>query len=169
VEVWGECYLQDRLLQIFVKTAFLQSSLVAHPKCAYWQNEMSTKLAKLILLIDSEPYTREVVQACLSDLGGWNVQSVSSTQAGLESLAIEPPDAILLDICLPGMNGMAFIQRLQDHPLGRSIPVILLTTKAYWFTPLQLLKMGVVKTIATPFNPLVLTDVVTQALRQQEL
>ena len=124
---------------------------------------------KLILLIDSEPQTREVLEACLSDLGGWNVQSAASAQAGLESLVLETPDAILLDVFMPGMNGMSYVQRLHAHPQSRSIPVILLTTKAYWFTPQQLEQMGAMKAIATPFDPLILMDTVTQALKQRDL
>ncbi|HEY9627277.1 MAG TPA: response regulator [Coleofasciculaceae cyanobacterium] len=124
---------------------------------------------KLILLIDSEPHTREVLEACLSDLGGWNVQSVASAQAGLESLVLKTPDAILLNMFMPGMNGMSYVQRLHAHPQSRSIPVILLTTKAHCFTPQQLEQMGVMKAIATPFDPLILTDTVTQALKQGDL
>ncbi|MDZ8187711.1 MAG: response regulator [Nostoc sp. ChiSLP02] len=111
---------------------------------------------KTILLIDDEPTIRELVQACLSDLAGWRVVAVPSAQAGLKQLAIEPPDAILLDVLMPGMDSTTFLHRLQENPLTKAIPVILLSVKASWFTSQKLQQLGVVKAIAKPFNPVTL-------------
>jgi len=105
---------------------------------------------KLILLIDDEANVREVVQACLKDLGGWNVLSVASAQEGLKMLSVERPDVILLDVLMPGMDGITFIQQIKDNPLAQAIPVLLLTSKARWFTPRQLQQLGVVDAI--PFG-----------------
>lgn len=69
---------------------------------------------KSILLIDDEASIREVVQACLSDLAAWNVKAVASAQEGLNWLLSERPDVILLDILMPGMDAVMFLQRLRD-------------------------------------------------------
>ncbi|MBW4580778.1 MAG: response regulator [Tildeniella nuda ZEHNDER 1965/U140] len=122
------------------------------------------KPRKSILLIDDEASIQELVQACLSDLAGWTVITVSSAQEGLKRLAVERPDAILLDILMPGMNGTTFIHTLHENPATRSIPVILLSVQARYFTPQKLRRLGVVDAIAKPFNPVTLPETIAQAL-----
>lgn len=107
---------------------------------------------------------REVMQACLCDIGGWNVVAAASAQEGLEVLLVEEPDAILLDISMPDVDGWGFIQRARNNPLVRSIPVILISAKASWFTPQQLQQLGVAGAIAKPFNPLTLSSQVAALL-----
>lgn len=119
---------------------------------------------KLILLVDNETNVREVVQACLQDLGGWDVQSVASAQEGLDRAAAVQPDAIVLDISLPGIDSFTFLQQLRANPVTQLIPVVLLTAKARWFSPQQLLPFGVAGAIAKPFNPISLTNEIADAL-----
>ncbi|MBV9389531.1 MAG: response regulator [Chroococcidiopsidaceae cyanobacterium CP_BM_ER_R8_30] len=121
-------------------------------------------LTKSVLLIEDEANVREIIQACLSDIGGWNVQAFSSAQAGLRHLATERPDVIVVDVLMPGMDGVAFIHQLRDNPSNRSIPVILLTVKARWFTPQELHRLGVVEAIAKPFDAATLSSRISSAL-----
>jgi CheY-like chemotaxis protein len=126
---------------------------------------MASVTAKTILLIDDEASVRELVDACLSDLAGWNVITVASAQEGLKQLTIAHPDAILLDVLMPGMDAITFVQRLHQNPLTQSIPVLLLTVRAPWFTPGKLQQLGIVAAIAKPFNPVTLPNVIAHALR----
>lgn len=119
---------------------------------------------KLVLLVDDEAHVREVVEACLKDLGGWNVQSVASGHEGLDKLAVVQPDAIVLDISMPGMDGFMFLRQLRTNPLTQSIPVVLLTARARWFTLKQLQSFGVVGAIAKPFNSVSLTQEIAKNL-----
>jgi CheY-like chemotaxis protein len=119
---------------------------------------------KRILLIDHEVHVSEVVQACLNDLGGWDVLSVASAWEGLNQAMAAQPDAIVLDISMPGMDGFAFLQQLRANPVTQSIPVVLLTAKARWFTPQQLQQLGLAGAIAKPFHPLSLTNEIAKAL-----
>ncbi|OKH45279.1 response regulator [Scytonema sp. HK-05] len=119
---------------------------------------------KKILLIDDEATIRELVQVCLSDLAGWNVVTVASAQAGLKQLAIERPDAIILDVLMPGMDAITFLHRLQQNPLTKAIPVIFLSVRSAWFTSQKLYSLGVVKAIAKPFNPVTLPGAIARAL-----
>lgn len=82
---------------------------------------------KRVLIIDDETRIREVVQACLETMGGWEVLTAASVKEGLVKAEAEQPDAILLDIMMPGMGGLAFLQRQQAIPAIQSIPVIFLT------------------------------------------
>jgi CheY-like chemotaxis protein len=119
---------------------------------------------KLVLLVDNEANVREVVQACLQDLGGWDVQSVASAQEGLDTAVTVQPDAIVLDISMLEIDGLAFLQKLRANPLTQLIPVVLLTAKARWFTAQQLQSFGVAGAIAKPFNPISLTNQIAKAL-----
>ena len=119
---------------------------------------------KLVLLVDNEANVREVVQACLQDLGGWEVQSVASAQEGLDRAVAVQPDAIVLDISMPGIDGFAFLQQLRANPVTQLIPVVLLTAKARWFSPQQLQPFGVAGAIAKPFNPVSLTNEIAKAI-----
>jgi CheY-like chemotaxis protein len=119
---------------------------------------------KRILIVDDEVHVREVVQTCLETLGGWDVLSVASGREGLLKAEAEQPDAILLDVMMPGMDGLAFLRQLRSNPATQDIPVVLLTAMAHRFNQQQLLELGVRGAIAKPFNPVLLTDQIASAL-----
>ncbi|HHP7245267.1 MAG TPA: response regulator [Elainellaceae cyanobacterium] len=121
-------------------------------------------LTKVILLIDDEANVREIVHACLTDLGGWDVVSVASMQEGLAFLDVTQPDAILLDIMSSQADGVSFLETLKQHTLLSEIPVMLLTAKARWFTSQQLEQLGVKGAIAKPFNPVALPQQLAHTL-----
>ncbi len=119
---------------------------------------------KLILLIDREVSVREVLQVCLSHIGGWDVLSVSSLQEGLEILLTNKPDAIVLDDPLLGMDNLSSVQEFRNHPLTASIPIVLVTARARWFSSCQLKQLGIVGAIAKPFDPMTLPEQLAKLL-----
>jgi CheY-like chemotaxis protein len=119
---------------------------------------------KQILVVDDEATVREVVAICLKKLGGWQVLKASSGYEGLELAQSEPVDAILLDVMMPGMDGITFLQRLRSSPETEDIPVILLTAHAYIAQSELLPTLGVNVAIAKPFEPVKLVSQVAEAL-----
>ncbi|WP_206602914.1 response regulator [Leptolyngbya ohadii] len=117
------------------------------------------------MLIDDEESVRELVQTCLCDLAGWNVIAAASAQSGLKQLTTHHPDAILLDLLMPGMDAITFLERLQGNPSTASIPVLLLTVKAHWFTSQKLQQLGIITAISKPFNPVTLPNTIAIALK----
>jgi CheY-like chemotaxis protein len=81
-----------------------------------------------ILIIDDEDDIREVAQVALELVGGWTVLSARSGAEGLAMALEEKPDAILLDVMMPDMDGTATFRQLQAHFETEQIPVLLLTT-----------------------------------------
>ncbi|MDX2100347.1 MAG: response regulator [Leptolyngbyaceae cyanobacterium bins.59] len=122
---------------------------------------------KRILVIDNEPYIQEVTQICLQTIAGWQVITASSGQEGLIQAEQEQPDAILLDVMMPDMDGPTTFQKLQDNPNTRHIPVMLLTAKVQFSDRQRYTEMGVKATIAKPFNPLELAGQIAKAVGWQ--
>jgi CheY-like chemotaxis protein len=120
---------------------------------------------KRILLVDDEAPIRLAVQICLELNNQWEVLVATSGQEGLEMAAIEQPDVILLDIVMPEMDGLTFLQRLRSHPSTRFIPVVLLTATAYLIGATLLKQLDVSGVIAKPFQPLLLESQILEALR----
>jgi CheY-like chemotaxis protein len=119
---------------------------------------------KTILLIDDEPNLAEVISICLSSFKGWNVEVANSGKKGLSIVQTVQPDAILLDVMMPEMDGLTVYQALQKNPATQNIPVIFLTAKVQTSDLKKFAELGVVGTIAKPFEPLVIADQITQLL-----
>jgi CheY-like chemotaxis protein len=87
-----------------------------------------------------------------------------SGQECLEILKTERPNAILLDISMPGMDGFAVCDRLRSDPITRSIPVILLTARVLSSDMAEFAEMGVAGVIPKPFEPTTLPGKVAEML-----
>jgi two-component system alkaline phosphatase synthesis response regulator PhoP len=119
---------------------------------------------KHILLVDDEPDIREVVSLSLEAIGGWRVSSATSGHQGIALARSERPDAILLDVMMPDIDGPATFERLQHDPLTRDIPVILLTAKAGSADHRGFARLGVAGVLTKPFDPTLLSDQVDAIL-----
>jgi DNA-binding response OmpR family regulator len=118
---------------------------------------------KRILVIDDDPWIREIVCICLSEVDNFDVIAASSGGEGLAEVAREHPDAILLDLCMPQMDGMEVLRQLRNCHKTQGIPVIILSAIASLVSPDRLAKQGVVETILKPFNCLTLPAQITHA------
>jgi len=110
-------------------------------------------MTKRILIIDDEDDIREVVQVCLTELGGWDVITAESGNVGLNLVKNELLDAILLDVSMPEMDGFRFFELLQQESAARTVPVVLLTAKILPDDRAKFADMGVAGVITKPFNP----------------
>ena len=86
------------------------------------------KRDRSILIVDDDPPTREILRRNL-EADGWNVVEAENGAAALESLAIEQPAAVILDLMMPVMDGFEFILRYSQVAEWLSIPVLVLTAK----------------------------------------
>jgi CheY-like chemotaxis protein len=109
---------------------------------------------KRILVIDDEDDIREVAQASLEIMAGLDVIVACSSQEGLKKAELEQPDAILLDVMLPDMDGLMVFKHLQANPTTQHIPVILLTAKVQMSDQRRFADLGVKAMIAKPFKPM---------------
>ena len=120
--------------------------------------------AKRILIVDDEEDIREVAQLTLEAVGGWKVLTAASGNEGLAKAEAEQPDAILLDIMMPDLDGLTTFQKLQANPVTQDIPVILLTAKVQVADRLRFAELGLTAMIFKPFDPMALADQVADVL-----
>jgi len=121
-------------------------------------------MTKLILIIDDEPDIREATQVCLEVAKGWRVITASSSQEGLNIAEAEHPDAVLLDVMMPDMDGLATFQQLRENPATQDIPVILLTAKAQAVDHRHFKQFDVAAVIVKPYDPLTLAEQIAAVL-----
>jgi CheY-like chemotaxis protein len=119
---------------------------------------------KRVLVIDDEAVVQEVIQSCLEDVGGWETLLANSGREGIEVAIVEQPDAILLDVSMPDMDGVETMNQLQNHSTTQKIPVILLTAKVQPADQARFGQLAIVGIIAKPFDPMNLVNQITQLL-----
>jgi len=112
-------------------------------------------LSKYILIIEDEEDIRELVRYNLKR-EAFTVTEVNSGEAGLASVAKELPDLILLDLMLPGKDGMQICRELKQNKATRDIPVVMMTAKGEESDIVAGLEMGAEDYIVKPFSPKVL-------------
>lgn len=120
--------------------------------------------SKRILIIDDDADIREATQLCLEITGQWEVLKASSGSEGIAIAEAETPEAILLDIMMPVMDGLTILQKLQDNIRTQQIPVIILTAKAQSSEQRQFSQLNVLSVITKPYDPLTLSDQISAAL-----
>ena len=108
---------------------------------------------KCILVVDDDDGIREIIQICLESIAGWEVIPAASGGEALTAAKDRQPDAILLDVMMPDMNGIDTLQELQISYHTKRIPTILLTAKAKMSEQKRLQFLGVAGVIIKPFEP----------------
>ncbi|MEM8719947.1 MAG: response regulator [Cyanobacteria bacterium P01_G01_bin.39] len=119
---------------------------------------------KNILLIDDEETIQEVVQVGISIEAGWQVAIASSGLEGIDLAQNQQPDAILLDVMMPEMDGIDTLSQLKANKQTSAIPVIFLTAKAQAEEKNQFQSLGVVDVITKPFNSMTLASQIAKIL-----
>jgi CheY-like chemotaxis protein len=117
-----------------------------------------------ILIVDDEDDIRAVAALCLETIAGWEVLTATSGSEGIRRALENKPDAILLDVMMPEMDGPTTFQHLQQDPHTRSIPVLLLTAKVQGADQRRFADMGVAAVLSKPFDPLTLSSQISAAL-----
>jgi CheY-like chemotaxis protein len=113
-------------------------------------------MTRRVLVVDDDPLLREVAQAALELVGGWEVSTAQSGPQAQQQALTEHPDAILLDVMMPGVDGPSTVAALRADPATRDIPIIFLTAKmpSEDFDEWRPLRLAGV--IPKPFDPMTL-------------
>ena len=120
-----------------------------------------------ILIIDDESDIREVAAMSLEAVQGWGVVQASSGTEGMRVAEERKPDAILLDVMMPDMDGPSTLRMLKSNSATSGIPVIFLTAKVQSMDRKRLADLGVAAVLSKPFDPMVLGEQIAEALGWQ--
>lgn len=117
-----------------------------------------------ILIIDDESDIREVAAMSLETVSGWGVLQANSGMEGMRIAQERSPDAILLDVMMPDMDGPTTLQLLRSNDATARIPVIFLTAKVQSADRKRFAELGVAAVLSKPFDPMSLGDQIAEAL-----
>jgi CheY-like chemotaxis protein len=121
-------------------------------------------MSRRVLIVDDDDHIREVAQATLEAVAGWSVLTAASGQEGIARALADRPDAILLDVMMPEMDGPTTVGKLKDAEVTRDIPVVLLTAKVQAEDKRSFMDLGVDGIISKPFDPMTLADQISHTL-----
>jgi CheY-like chemotaxis protein len=121
-------------------------------------------MTRRILIIDDEDDIREVAALSLETVAGWEVVTASSGAQGLARAIEHQPEAILLDVMMPGMDGPTTFRELRKNPATARIPVLLLTAKVQSNDQRRFADLGVDAVLFKPFDPLTLSTQIAGVL-----
>ena len=118
-----------------------------------------------ILVVDDEPAIVTVVRERL-EREGFRVRAVASGEEALEHIEQDPPDLLVLDLMLPGVDGLEVLRRLRGQ--GNLVPVVVLSAKDEDVDKIVGLELGADDYLAKPFNPRELTARIRAVLRRRQ-
>jgi CheY-like chemotaxis protein len=121
-----------------------------------------------ILVVDDDELLREVAKIALELVGGWHVTTAHSGSEALNQALLARPDAVLLDVMMPGLDGPGTVATLRADPRTRDLPVIFLTAKMPSENWARWDRLGLAGVIPKPFDPMTLAAEMSRMLGWQE-
>jgi two-component system phosphate regulon response regulator PhoB len=121
----------------------------------------------VILIIEDDPEIQELLFHSLSK-EGWKLIQVKTGEEGLKILKTKKADCILLDIMLPGIDGLTILKKIKDIEQCRNIPVIMTTAKGEEADIVAGLELGADDYVVKPYSPKVLIARIRAGLRRLE-
>jgi two-component system phosphate regulon response regulator PhoB len=118
-----------------------------------------------VLAVDDEPEILELLQYNL-EKEGFIVTGVTTGENALAAARTKLPDLIILDLMLPGVDGLEVCRRLKAEAPTRQIPIIMLTAKGSEADIVAGLELGAADYVTKPFSPRILTARVKAVLRR---
>ncbi|WP_333302593.1 response regulator [Microcoleus sp. B4-C5] len=122
----------------------------------------------LVLAVDDNQDNLELLTQIL-DLFGCECVGAVDGYAALSAAVDRQPDLIVLDICLPDIDGMEVVKRVQENPAIRHIPIVAITALAKPEDRARILQAGCVEYLSKPFNIKDLETVIRQHLNSPML
>ena len=121
-------------------------------------------MKRRILVVDDDDAARQAAVRSLQVMAGWDVVEAYCGAQAIESAKQHQPDAILLDVMMPAMDGPAMLGKLRATRATSHIPIVLLTAKVQAIHDGSLSHLPVAAILSKPFDPLRLANQVADAL-----
>lgn len=126
---------------------------------------MTTTLTR-ILYVEDDADIQAVGELALAHVGGFTVELCSSGQEALNKVADFQPELILLDVMMPGIDGIETYQALKEQGHLEKTPVVFMTAKVQQEDLAHYRQLGIADIISKPFDPMSLSDRVRKIWQQ---
>lgn len=120
-----------------------------------------------ILYVEDEPDIRVVAQMALEAVGGLTVVACASGQEALSAAPNAKADLLLLDVMMPGMDGLSTLKVLREIPATANTPVIFMTAKVQAAEVAVYKGLGALDVIPKPFDPMELSTQIQRIWAEQ--
>ena len=128
---------------------------------------MNPTNAQKILVADDEVYMLRLLEMTFKK-GGYEVVSCRDGNEALATAFTAQPQLIVLDVMMPGLDGLGALRMLKENPATRDIPVVVLSAKGHALTRVDAVLAGAVLFLAKPFSPNELLGEVRKILGHRE-
>jgi CheY-like chemotaxis protein len=115
-------------------------------------------------MADDDADIRKICHLSLSAVGRWQVSLAATGKEALEKAQVESPDLILLDVMMPGIDGVTTFRCMKEIPCLANVPVILITAKIQEDELEKYMNLGLAGVIMKPFDPMQLPAQIMQLL-----
>ena len=109
-------------------------------------------MSELVMVIEDEKEIRDLVRYNL-EKAGYRVAAAGDGEEGLKQLFASRPDALVLDLMLPGINGLEIVREVRGEPLTHDLPVLVLTARSAEMDKLLGFEQGADDYLTKPFSP----------------
>ena len=123
--------------------------------------------APVVLLVDDDPVITRLLEVNFR-LEGFKVGIASRGDAALERARAVPPDAVVLDVMLPGLGGFEVARQMRAIPNLKDVPVVFLTARPPEDQQTQAQDLGEIDFVAKPFEPVDLVALVRRRVGERE-
>lgn len=113
---------------------------------------MNPNPTQKILVADDEVFMVRLLEMTLKK-GGYEVISCRDGQTALATAVTAAPQLIVLDVMMPGLDGLDALRRLKENPATKNIPVVVLSAKGHALTKVEAELAGAAMFLAKPFSP----------------
>jgi DNA-binding response OmpR family regulator len=120
-------------------------------------------MVRRALVVDDDQKARELVRAILEDQG-WEVQEAADGVAALNLADANPPDVVILDVMMPGLDGYEVCRVLRQGPHTHQLPVVMLTASGDTALNRKAYEAGAQACVPKPFSREVLMAAIEAAL-----
>lgn len=111
-----------------------------------------------VMLVEDDPDIALLARIALEEFGGLGFVHHPCGVDALEAIGTDPPDLLLLDYRMPGMNGAEVMAAVRQTDLGRDVPIVFMTASLMPKHVERLRELGALEVLAKPFDPLTLAE-----------
>lgn len=111
-----------------------------------------------VACIEDDADILQITELALSSIGGLKVTAIDGRRSTLDELAVAQPDLVLLDVVMPGADGLATIKAMAARADLKRLPVVFMTARLQEYDLACYRTAGALGVIAKPFDPLTLAD-----------